>query len=28
MGPASARLLADLILQRTPQINPVAYSLH
>ncbi len=28
MGPASARLLADLILQRTPQINPAAYSLH
>ena len=28
MGPASARLLADLILQRTPQINPVAYSVH
>jgi glycine oxidase len=28
MGPASARLLADLILQRAPQVNPVAYSVH
>jgi glycine oxidase len=28
MGPASARLLADLILQRTPTLNPAAYALH
>lgn len=28
MGPASAKLLADLILQRTPALNPAAYALH
>ncbi|AEF99179.1 NAD(P)/FAD-dependent oxidoreductase [Methylomonas methanica] len=28
MGPASARLLADLILQRTPTLNPTAYALN
>ncbi|QPK63093.1 glycine oxidase ThiO [Methylomonas sp. LL1] len=28
MGPASARLLADLILQRPPAINPTSYALN
>lgn len=28
MGPASARLLADLIIQRTPALDPTAYALN